>query len=239
MHCFLTMLYLTQATFGLKNILYSSVENNFVLKSFVTYNGFIPLTSQISMQSFIVLRCLAAEKCCLKLLEVQLRGDPRVIFQSVQNLNSFRNHVILCYLLKTCHTAGSKKVFVLKSLETNGRFTPSNFQISMQGSFVVLRCLAAKKCSLKFLKIQQRGNPRVIHGCCLNFSLILWLMRRSVILWDSAPQIHLRRPLYHFTRTKESFFPTKKSVSAIVLHNRKLLLCGCTRHAPALVNIEK
>ena len=74
-----------------------------VLNSFKTYGGFTPSTSQISMQSFVVLRCLAAEKCCLKILKIQQRGDPRVIFRSVQKFNFFRNHLILLQISCTFH----------------------------------------------------------------------------------------------------------------------------------------
>ena len=171
---------------------YSRVEKKFsVLNSFKTYGRYTPSTSQISMQSFVVLRCLAAEKCCLKILKIQQRGDPRVIFRSVQKLNFFRNHLILLQISCTFHIRkpfdaaehgsltmnystqatfglkkhaiqqGCQKFFVSKSFETYGGLTPLTSRISIP-SFVVLQCPAAAQRCLKVLKIQQRGYPREI-----------------------------------------------------------------------------
>ena len=69
-------------------------KNFFVSKSFETYGGLTPLTSRISIPSFVVLRCPAAEQCCLKVLKIQQRGYPRGILRSVQKLNPFQNHLI-------------------------------------------------------------------------------------------------------------------------------------------------
>ena len=41
----------------------------FVSKSFEAYGGLTPLTSRISIPSFIVLRCPAAAQRCLKVLD--------------------------------------------------------------------------------------------------------------------------------------------------------------------------
>ena len=66
----------------------------FVSKSFETYGGLTPLTSRISIPSFVVLRCPAAVQRCLKVLKIQQRGYPKEIFRSVQNFNFSRNHLI-------------------------------------------------------------------------------------------------------------------------------------------------
>ena len=66
----------------------------FVSKSFETYGRLTPLTSQISIPSFVVLRCSAAAQRCLKVLKIQQRGYPREIFRSAQNLNLPQNKVI-------------------------------------------------------------------------------------------------------------------------------------------------
>ena len=74
---------------------YSRVEKFFVMEFFETCGGFTPSTSRISMQSCVVLRWQAAEKCCLKVLKIQQREDPRQIFRPDQNLNFPQNHLIL------------------------------------------------------------------------------------------------------------------------------------------------
>ena len=75
-------------------ILQQGDKTFFVSKSFETYGGLTPLTSGISIPSFVVLRCPAAAQRCLKVYKIQQRGYPREIFRSAQNLNLPRNHQI-------------------------------------------------------------------------------------------------------------------------------------------------
>ena len=137
------MNYSTQATFGLKKPAIQQGQKNFsVLNSFNTYGGFTPLISQISMQSFVVLRCLATEKCCLELLKIQQRGDPRVIRRSVQNLNFFLNHLILLQISCSFH--------IWKPLMLQRTVLSQWFRLFNTGHFWAKgTCLAAEKCGLK------------------------------------------------------------------------------------------
>ena len=74
-----------------------------VMKFFETYGGLTPSNCQFSMQSFVVLRCLAVKKRCLKVLKIQQRGDLRELFCSVKNLNYFWNHLIWWHISCTFH----------------------------------------------------------------------------------------------------------------------------------------
>ena len=81
--------------FGLKkHAIQQGDKNSFVSKSLETYGGLTPLTSRISIPSFVVMRCPAAAQRCLKVLKIQQRGYPREIFRSAQNLNLPQNHLI-------------------------------------------------------------------------------------------------------------------------------------------------
>ena len=66
----------------------------FDLKSFETYGGLTPSTSQISIPSLVVLRCPADAQPCLKVLKIQQRGYPREIFRSAQNIIFSQIHLI-------------------------------------------------------------------------------------------------------------------------------------------------
>ena len=69
--------------FGLKKHAIQQGDKNFFdSKSFETYGGLTPLTSQISIPSLVVLRRPAAAQRCLKVLKIQQRGYPREIFRS-------------------------------------------------------------------------------------------------------------------------------------------------------------
>ena len=57
----------------------------FVSDSFETYGGLSPSMPINSLQSFMAMRCSAAEKCCLKVFKIQQRGYPREIFRLGQN----------------------------------------------------------------------------------------------------------------------------------------------------------
>ena len=72
------MNYSSQATFGLRKHAIQQGQKNFsVLNSFETYGGFTPSTSQISIQSFVVLRCLAAEEMLPETFENTAKGGPQ------------------------------------------------------------------------------------------------------------------------------------------------------------------
>ena len=61
-----------------KNMHYSRViKIFFVSKSFKTYGGLTPLTSRISIPSFVVLRCRAAAQRCLKVFKNSAKGVPQ------------------------------------------------------------------------------------------------------------------------------------------------------------------
>ena len=85
------------ATFGLKKHAIQHGDKIFFdLKSFETDGRLTPSTSQISIPSFVVLRCPTAAQRCLKVLKIQQRGYPREIFQSAQNLN-FSQKPLICW----------------------------------------------------------------------------------------------------------------------------------------------
>ena len=159
---FPAVIFYIQATFWLKKHAIQHDEKNFfVSDSFETYGGLIPLTSPISIPSFVLTRSPAAEKCCLKVFKIQQRGDPREIFRSVQNLNCFQNHLILWQISCSFHIwkpflaavfsfptmhffiqatfgwkkhaiqQGQKNFFVSDSFLTYGGFTHPTSRISM------------------------------------------------------------------------------------------------------------
>ena len=75
-----------------KNMPYSRViKIFFVSKSFKTYGGLTPLTSGISIPSFVVLRCPPASQRCLKVLKIQQRG------RSEEHTSELQSHVRISY----------------------------------------------------------------------------------------------------------------------------------------------
>ena len=68
-----------------KHAIQQGGKSFFVSDFFETYVGLTPSMPITSMQSFMAMRCSAAEKCCLKVFKIQERGYPREIFRLSQN----------------------------------------------------------------------------------------------------------------------------------------------------------